>query len=198
MSVENKITPLVLEKFRELAASFDDELNQQDEAEKNAKMILNKTQIELAQLRQEILDLGYRAEDPETEAENIKQLTHVEDIVISLVEQQQKMRLQFLVQQEETKQNGFVPSSQEDDVEERAMLAKLLLDEQTKRQNLVKAYVDGLAKAGAGEKGEKYKLLISKCVDTDFESVDDNLDSLLEQLKEDKAARLAEVLDNEF
>ncbi|KIN05803.1 hypothetical protein OIDMADRAFT_100721 [Oidiodendron maius Zn] len=198
MSVENKITPLVLEKFRELAASFDDELNQQDEAEKNAKMILNKTQIELAQLRQEILDLGYRAEDPESEAENIKQLTHVEDIVISLVEQQQKMRLQFLVQQEETKQNGFVPSSQEDDVEERAMLAKLLLDEQTKRQNLVKAYVDGLAKAGAGEKGEKYKLLISKCVDTDFESVDDNLDSLLEQLKEDKAARLAEVLDNEF
>lgn len=198
MSVENKITPLVLEKFRELAASFDEELTQQDEAEKNAKMILNKTQIELAQLRQEILDLGYRAEDPETEAENIKQLTHVEDVVTSHVEQQQKIQLQVLVQQEEGKQNGCVPSSQEDDVEERAMLAKILLDEQTKRQKLVKAYVDGLAKAGAGEKGEKYKLLISKCVDTDFESVDDNLDSLLEQLKEDKAARLAEVLDNEF
>jgi hypothetical protein len=28
--------------------------------------------------------------------------------------------------------------------------------------------------------------------------VDDNLDSLLEQLKEDKAARMAEVLDNDF
>lgn len=198
MSVENKITPLVLEKFRELAASFDEELNQQDEAEKNAKMILNKTQIELAQLRQEILDLGYRAEDPQTEAENIKKLTHVEDVVTSLVEQQQNIHLQVLVQREEGKLNGFVPSSQEDDFEERAMLAKMLLDEQTTRQTLVKAYVDGLAKAGAGEKGEKYKLLISKCVDTDFESVDDNLDSLLEQLKEDKAARMAEVLDNEF
>lgn len=198
MSVENKITPLVLEKFRELAASFDEELNQQDEAEKNAKMILNKTQIELAQLRQEILDLGYRAEDPETEAENIKQLTHMEDVVTSLVEQQQKLQLQVLVQQEEAKQNGYVPSSQEEDIAERAMLAKELLDEQLKRRDLVKAYVDGLAKAGAGEKGEKYKILISKCVDTDFESVDGNLDSLLEQLKEDKAARMAEVLDNEF
>jgi hypothetical protein len=122
----------------------------------------------------------------------------VEDAVTSLVEQQQKIQLQILIQQEENKQNGFVPSSQEDDFEERAMLAKMLLDEQTKRQDLVKAYVEGLAKAGAGEKGEKYKLLISKCVETDFESVDDNLDSLLEQLKEDKAARMAEVLDNDF
>jgi hypothetical protein len=196
MSIENKITPLVLDKFRELAASFDEELNQQFEAEKNAKMILNKTQMELAQLRDEILELGYRAEDPETEQANINELERTKKLVTSLVEQQQKVQLQVLVQREETKQNGHVPQGDEDDMAERLMLAKTLLDEQAKRQNLVEAYVDGLAKAGAGEKGEKYKRLISKCVDTDFENMDENLDSLLEQLKEDKAARMAEVIDN--
>jgi transcription factor MBP1 len=197
MTIENKITPILLEKMRELAASFDDELNQQDEAEKNAKMILAKTQLEHSQLREEALEWEMQQNDPETERRSKAELAKHERNVTSLVEQQQQIQLNVLVQQEESNQNGYMYENQDIDVDmaERLQLAKMLLEEEAKRKALVVSYVSGLAKAGTGEKGEKYRRLISKAVDKDPEMVDEALDGLLAELKDERASRQAEVVD---
>jgi predicted nucleotide-binding protein len=67
------------------------------------------------------------------------------------------------------------------------MLAKMLTEEQNKRQKLVVQYRDALAMAGAGEKSEMYRKLIFKTVKKDqiMDTMDLNLDKLIEELGDD-------------
>ena len=194
MSVESKITPLMLEKFQDLARSFDEELMDKDDSEKEARRILNTTHIELGTIREQILDLGIAEDDPETEEQTKAQLARVEQMVTSLIEQQQQIQLLSRAQHEESKTNGHMMQS-DDEIGERAMQAKMLNEEQNRRQLLVGDYRDALSMAGAGEKGELYRRLISKCVDTPVESMDENLDSLIEQLMEDQGGIESETRD---
>jgi len=190
MSVESKITPLVLEKFRELAASFDDELIDKDQSEKEAKRLLNTTHVELAQIRNDLQEFSYPRSEKD-EQQNIEQLAQLDQNVTSLIEQQQQLQLFARSQHEESKQNGHM--SQGDDIAERAMLARMLNEQQNKRQKLVGQYKDALSMAGAGEKGEQYRRLISKCVDTDAENID--VDNMLEQLVDDQGGVQNELHD---
>ena len=185
MSVESKITPLVLEKFRELAASFDDELVEKDKSEKEANRLLADTHAEVAHIREEYQELSYRIPKKNDDQEqNIAHLSKLDNQITSIIEQQQQLQLLSRSQHEESKQNGHVP--QADDLTERATLARLLNEEQNKRQKLVSQYKEGLSIAGPGEKGEQYRRLISKCVGTEVESMDENIDNLLEQLMDDQ------------
>lgn len=186
MSVESKITPMVLEKFRELAASFDDELIDKDVSEREATRLLSATHVELSQIREEYRELTYQAQNSTDDDKEAKEaeLAQLEKIMLSLIEQQQQLQLLSRAQHEESKQNGHM--GQADDAAERAMLAQMLNEEQTKRQNLVGQYQEALSIAGPGEKGEQYRRLISKCVGTEVESMDENIDNLLEQLLDDQ------------
>jgi transcription factor MBP1 len=186
MSVESKITPLVLEKFRELAASFDDELIDKDVSEKEANRLLTATHVELSQIREQYRDLSFQAQHKKEDDKEQKsnQLAQLERSILSLIEQQQQLQLLSRAQHEESKHNGHM--IQGDDLSERAMLAGILNEEQTKRQKLVGQYQEALSIAGPGEKGEQYRRLISKCVGTEVESMDENIDHLLEQLIDDQ------------
>ncbi|KAH8599202.1 hypothetical protein B0O99DRAFT_504969 [Bisporella sp. PMI_857] len=192
ISVDSKITPLIIEKFRELAQSFDDELQDKMESEKEANRLLITTNDELSQVRHQTMEYDYLQLQEGGDSEGNKaKYAQLDQAVISLIEQQQQMQLRARVQDEERKQNGHI--SQTDEVTERAMLARMLNEEQAKRQTLVAQYKDALSMAGAGEKGEQYRRLISKCVDTDVDTMDENINSLLEQLQDDQGGLRTEV-----
>lgn len=191
MSVESKITPLVLEKFRELASSFDDELIDKDVSEKEANRLLNATHVELAQIREEYHEISYNVPMKDDDREqNIANLGQLDNLITSLIEQQQQLQLLSRSQHEESKQNGHM--NQGDDLGDRAILAQLLNEEQNKRQKLVGQYKEALSVAGPGEKGEQYRRLISKCVGAEVESMDENIDNLLEQLIDDQGSARSE------
>ncbi len=76
-TVQSRITPLVLEKFQDLAQSYESELKDKDEAEKEARRILVNTQAELANLRAAVTDLMGEAEPDETAAKISGEATRV-------------------------------------------------------------------------------------------------------------------------
>ena len=195
MSIQAKVTPLVIDKFQELAKSFDEELKEKEESEKEARRILNSTEDELEATRNQILELSYDNDQSEAHEEKDQRLHHLESTVIGLIEQQQQIQLLARTQHEEAKQNGHL-SQEDDDIAERLMLARQLIEQQEQRKQLVVQYRDALALAGAGQDGEKYRRLISKCVDQDVETVDDNLDSLIEQLSQQETDRSLETVDS--
>lgn len=185
MSVEQKIAPLMLQKFQELADSFDEELIEKDTSEREARRIVNSTHLELKMLRDQVLDLGFNEEDTETQAERNEQLAQIEQLITSLIEQQQQMQLLSRANREESKSNGHMTG--EDDIAERAMLAKILSEEQTRRQNLVIQYREALSMAGGlGEKGDLYKRLLAMCVPINEEMTPENMDILIEQMSEEQ------------
>jgi transcription factor MBP1 len=193
MSIESTIKPLMLEKFQDLARSFDEELVEKETSEKEARRILQSTHQELAAMNTQILEISCHQESPETAAQGNQQLEQIEKMVTSLIEQQQKLNLWGKIQREEAKMNGHMMTS-DDDIAERAMLAQRLITEQNKRQKLAVQYRDALSDAGAGERGELYRRLIRKALGTDIEMMDDNMDNLIEQLKEDQRGREGETI----
>lgn len=195
MSIESKVTPLVLEKFHELANSFDEELKEKEESEKEARRILLATHDELDAIRVQILDITYHDDHEDVHEQKLQHLAHLEKVVTGVLEQQQQIQLLARTQHEESKQNGHM-SQGEDDIAERLTLARQLCEEQEKRKKLIVQYRDAMAMAGAGENGEKYRRLISKCVDQDVETMDDNLDSLILQLKQQEADRSLETIES--
>lgn len=193
MSIESSIAPLMMEKFQNLANSFDDELVEKETSEREARRILKSTHQELESSKAQIKEISYLKESPDAIAKAKEQLAHVEKAVTMLIEQQQSLQLQFRSQQEELKSNGHTMSG-EDDVAERVMLAKMLEDEKNKRQKLVVQYRDALSLAGAGEKGDQYRRLISKCTGELVEHMDENIDVLLHSLTEEEAGQESETV----
>jgi hypothetical protein len=178
------VTPLILEKFQELAKSFDDELIDRDNSEKEAKRILNATNIELATVRDKIRGLGAADEDDAETTTEEAELLACKQKIISLVEQQQALHLQALVQHNELMLNGH--HNEEDSPELRMELYAKLQAEMQKRRVLVQEYTEALSMTGMGEKVDMYRKLTAKCLGIKEEEVDDQLDSLLNALEEDR------------
>lgn len=193
MSIQGRIAPLMAEKFQDLANSFDEELVEKETSEREAKRILQTTVQELESVRGQILEISFEKEAPDTIKQSKDRLAHAENKVTSLLEQQQKQLLWNAIERESNKTNGHMMPN-EDDLGERVRLAKMLADEQNKRQNLVIQYRDALSMAGAGEKGEQYRRLISKCLGTEAGLMNENLDTLLEQLQEDQRSQRGETV----
>jgi hypothetical protein len=87
---------------------------------------------------------------------------------------------------------------EDDDVIERALLAQQLMAAVVERISLVQQYIEARGLAGAGEKGEQYRKLITACVGPDIELLDpETLDSLIEHLRDDHHDREGEIIDPE-
>jgi len=194
MSIEKKITPLMLEKFQDLAQSFDEELVEKDTSEREARRILNTTRQELEELNLELIDLTAHRETEAEATQSINRLEYAKNMVMSVVEQQQKISLWGRIKQEENKLNGHLA---EDEIAERVMFAKILMEEQNKRQKLLVQYRDGLSKADNGEickSGDKYRRLIHRTLGHDPKYIDENIDTLIEELSEEHRAIGGETL----
>lgn len=189
MTMESKVTPLILEKFHDLAKSFDEELIDRDHSEKEARRILNGTDAELRVLRKQISDLDAAEDSPDVLAAEEAELEAEKQAILSLIEQQQQLRLASSIQQEESMLNGHhmgsSPSSSPDESQEKVDLFLRLEEERRKRQELVDEYANAMAMAGMGEKGELYRKVVTKCLGLREEEVDAQVDSLIAVLEED-------------
>lgn len=96
-TVQSRITPLVLQKFQDLAQSYDNELNEKDEAEKEARRILVNTQAELANLRAQVADLESRIEVDEAAAKIDAEAEAVSQKVLAYVTHQNRIVVQDAV-----------------------------------------------------------------------------------------------------
>ncbi|GAB1315243.1 Transcription factor mbp1 (MBF subunit p120) [Madurella fahalii] len=99
-TVQSRITPLVLQKFQDLAQSYDNELNEKDEAEKEARRILLNTQAELANLRAQVADFESRIEADETAAKIDAEAEAVFQKVLTYVTHQNRIVVQDAVNRE--------------------------------------------------------------------------------------------------
>ncbi|KAF4629666.1 hypothetical protein G7Y89_g8479 [Cudoniella acicularis] len=195
MSVEKKIYPLMQEKFGELARSFDEELVEKETSEKEAIRIVRTVHTEIEDIQERINAHRLAEESEEAKAAQKAQLEQAEHMITSLIEQQQQLQLISRANHEESKANGHAMTN-EDDLVERAMLAKFLAEEQNKRQKLVLQYRNALSVAGdIGEMGDIYRKIIAESVDIDVSAIEGEIDILLEAMQEeDRCMRAGEEM----
>jgi transcription factor MBP1 len=189
-SITSTITPLLLSKFTALAASFDEELGERDSSEREARRILNSTHLELASIREQILDLG--AEDDsgdviEREASEFEALRS---------ELRELVRLRYDLSSSHQQQGpnghglGFEGQNGGDGQglgeQEKLQLVLQLREELKRREELIEEYVNATSAAGMGEKGELYRRVVTMCLGLGEEEVDREIDGLVGVLEEER------------
>ncbi|KAJ4361653.1 Transcription factor mbp1 (MBF subunit p120), partial [Neurospora sp. IMI 360204] len=107
-TVQNRITPLILQKLKDLTASYDSEFKEKDEAEKEARRILNKTQSELKALTASIDDYNSRLDSDDVAAKTAAEMATARHKVLAFVTHQNRISVQEAVQQELAALNGSV------------------------------------------------------------------------------------------
>ncbi|KAI2618242.1 apses-domain-containing protein [Hypoxylon sp. NC1633] len=184
-TVQNKITPLVLDKFQDLAHSYDEEWKEKDEAEKEARHILANSQKELAIVRAQIGELDDQMESPEAASTAVGDAAMLQQQVLSLLEEQSRYHVQASVEQSLPMMNG---DSGEDSYEDRLKLARELRELIGEQRHAERDYVDALSVSGTGDKIDKYRRLLKQCLEQDVaEILDTNLDALIDMMEEDRS-----------
>lgn len=188
-TVQTRISPLIADKFQDLAKSYDDEWQEKHVAETEARRILSNTQAELAAARQQIADLEARTEPDEVAARTLGEANLAKHQVLSLISHQNRLHIQQAVDGELSRgASGDPPSGGPDEpFEERLGLARQLRQALAEQRQAEADYVDALSMVGVGDKIEKYRRLLKRCLDPkDGESLDTNLDSLIEMMEEER------------
>ncbi|KAI0151516.1 hypothetical protein BJ166DRAFT_391666 [Pestalotiopsis sp. NC0098] len=187
-TVQSKITPLVLEKFQDLARSYDEEWKEKNDAEVEARRILGKTQNELAVVGQDIAGLKARLEPEENAAKAFGDATMAQHQVLDLLAAQTRHLVNTNVQQQLSLLNGNATSSDDSDPETRLQLANQLREALAEQRKIEREHVDALGLSGTGENIDKYRQLLKKCLDrADAENLDANLDDLIEMMEEERS-----------
>ncbi|KAF3057977.1 Cell division cycle-related protein res2/pct1 [Daldinia childiae] len=184
-TVQNKITPLVLEKFQDLAHSYDEEWKEKNEAEMEARRILANTQNELAVVRAQIAELDSQLESPEAASKVVGEATILQQQVTSLLASQSRYYVHSSVEQAVSMMNG---DTGDNSYEERVQLAQELRELVVEQRRAEKEYVDALGVSGTGEKIDKYRRLLKECLDQEAaENLDSNLDDLIDMMEEERS-----------
>uniref|UniRef100_A0A8H7N3F9 HTH APSES-type domain-containing protein n=1 Tax=Bionectria ochroleuca TaxID=29856 RepID=A0A8H7N3F9_BIOOC len=185
-TVHSRITPLIIEKFQDLAKSYDDEWHQKEVAETEAQRILSNTQAELEAARRQIAEMEEQIESEEAAAKMMSEANRAKHQVTELITYQNRQHIQKAVEEELSKTNG--DSMQEESYEERLSLAQQLAQLLADQRQAETEYVDALAMVGTGDKIEKYRKLLKTCLEPkDGESLDMNLDSVVDMVEEQRA-----------
>ncbi|RKF61258.1 Cell division cycle-related protein res1/sct1 [Erysiphe neolycopersici] len=185
MSIQSTIGPQLMERIHHLAESFDEELKEKDTSEQEARRILTTTIAESEDLGKQVAELEKNKEDSDTAARNQNELDSIQKKLLSLLEQQQKIKLESLCKNccKEV-DSSIEPELKDDDVSRRFMLIKTLEELQKQRQFLVTSYIDARSMIGENEKSDLYRRALVKSLGPDVSHVDENLDALVEQLKD--------------
>lgn len=93
-------TPLIHQKLKDLMASYESEFKEKDEAEKEARRILNKTQSELKALTASIDDYNTRLDSDDVAAKTAAEMATARHKVLAFVTHQNRISVQVAVQQE--------------------------------------------------------------------------------------------------
>ncbi|KAI0813199.1 ANK-repeat protein MBP1 [Xylaria sp. FL0064] len=184
-TVQNRITPLVFEKFQDLARNYEEEWKEKVEAENEARRLLGNTQNELSAVRQHIADLEASLETPEEAAKAVSDAAIAQEQVLALLASQSRYHIQASVEQSLALMNG---DQGEDSYEDRLRLAHELSDLLHKQRQAEQEYVNALGHSGTGEKIDKYRRLLKQCLDRqDAENLDANLDDLIDMMEEERS-----------
>jgi transcription factor MBP1 len=184
-TVQSKITPLVLEKFQDLARNYEDEWKEKVEAENEARRLLGNTQNELSAVRQHIAELEASLETPEEAAKAVGDSAIMQEQVLSLLASQSRYHIQAYLEQSLALMNG---DQGEDSYEDRLRLAHELNELLQKQREAEQEYVNALGHSGTGEKIDKYRRLLKQCLDRqDAENLDANLDDLIDMMEEERS-----------
>ncbi|KAK4234495.1 hypothetical protein C8A03DRAFT_18612 [Achaetomium macrosporum] len=214
-TVQSRITPLVLQKFQDLAQSYENELDEKEEAEKEARRILLNTQAELANLRTSVSDFESRAEADEAAAKTAAEAADLARKVLAYVTHQNRILVEDAVSRElatvngdaskdSSKPNGEAseqdqtasnpPQGQDENQhqtpqespEERLRLATELRSLLHDQRRAEADYVDALGLMGTGEKIDKYMRLLKSCLPPeDHEMLDENLEDMIKMMEDE-------------
>ncbi|KAL2173649.1 uncharacterized protein P884DRAFT_251375 [Thermothelomyces heterothallicus CBS 202.75] len=193
-TVQSRITPLVLQKFQDLAQSYENEIDEKEEAEKEARRILINTQAELTNLRASVADLESRLEADEAAAKTEAEAAEAAKQVLAYLTHQNRLALQEAVNKELATVNGDsskpadLPNGQpadtsggaqpdgatadnstkkdpaDDDPQERLRLATELRALLQEQRRAEAEYVEARGLTGTGEKIDKYLHLLKSCL----------------------------------
>jgi hypothetical protein len=193
LSVQSRVTPAIQDKFQELAKTYDAEWHEKDTAEAEAQRILANSQAELHLVRQQIAELEAQLESDEAAAKVKNEANLATHQVLSLITHQNRIHVQQAVDADLNKMNGDDDSTS---YEDRLALARHLSSILADQRAAEVEYVDALSMVGTGDKIEKYRRLLRRCLDPkDGEELDANLDSLIEMMEEDRPGPAAEAVD---
>lgn len=220
-TVQSRITPLVLQKFQDLAQSYETELDEKEQAEKEARRILLNTQAELANLRTSIADLESRLEADDAAAKTETEAADTAKKVLAYLTHQNRIAVQDAINRElatvngdssSTKERGDQPNGQPganeskldgdttsetdnkrdpDEPQERLRLATELRALLQEQRGAEADYVEARGMTGTGEKIDKYMRLLKSCLPPEDQEM---LDENLEdmiKMMEDDADVLA-------
>ncbi|KAH7149140.1 hypothetical protein B0J13DRAFT_297998 [Dactylonectria estremocensis] len=183
-TVQSRISPLIMEKFQDLAKSYEEEWHEKDVAETEARRILSNTQTDLHSVRQQIAEVEAQLEPDDAAGKIMNEANLAKHQVLSLITHQNRLHVQQAVDNELSRING--DGVQGESYEERLSLARQLSQMLTEQRQAETEYVDALSMVGTGDKIEKYRRLLKRCLDPkDGESLDTNLDSLIEMMEEE-------------
>ncbi|KAJ8130668.1 hypothetical protein O1611_g2960 [Lasiodiplodia mahajangana] len=184
-TVQNKITPLVLEKFQNLAHNYEEEWKEKIEAENEARRLLGNAQNELSAVRQHIAELEASLETQEEAAKAVSDAAIAQEQVLALLANQSRYHVQASVEQSLALMNG---DQGEDSYEVRLQLAHELSELLHRQRQAEQEYVNALGHSGTGEKIDKYRRLLKQCLDRqDAENLDANLDDIIEMMEESRS-----------
>lgn len=190
-TVQNKITPLVLDKFQALAHSYDEEWKEKNEAELEARRILGNTQNEFAILLSQIAELEGQLQPDDSAAKVAGDAAMAQNHVLSLLAKQRQYHVQATVDQSmATMVNGDSGGDNDPSAspEERLRLAQELHELLVAQRRADEEYVEALGLSGTGEQIDKYRRLLRQCLDRgDAENLDANLDDLIEMMEEEQS-----------
>lgn len=182
-TVQSRISPLIMEKFQDLAKSYEEEWHEKDVAENEARRILSNTQAELNSARHQIAEYEAQLDPDELASKILSEAGLAKHQVLSLITHQNRLHVQQAVDSDLSRING--ENVQEDSYEERLNLSRKLNQLLAEQRQSETDYVDALSMVGTGDKIEKYRKLLKLCLGPkDSESLDTNLDSLIEMMEE--------------
>jgi len=188
-TVHSRITPLVLEKFQDLAQSYEREFKEKDEAEREARRIVLNTQAELANLRAAIADLEAVAEPDDIAANVAADAAVLRKQVLAYVTHQNRIAAQDAVEQElgmTINGDNSAAAGNDDSVEERLRLAAELQSLLREQRMAEVDYVEARGMLGTGENIDKYRRLLKSCLGPDDQDMlDANLDDLIKMMEEE-------------
>ena len=192
-TVQGRIIPLMLEKVNDLAQSFEAEFKEKDDAENEARQILQNTQAELANLQASVADLESRLEADEAASKTEAEAEAARQKVLAYVTHQNRIAVHETVEHELGNmmngdgQGGPNQQSQENDsYEDRLNLAVQLRDILLEQRSAEAEYVEARGMIGTGEKIDKYRHLLRSCLPPeDQEMLDENLEDMIRMMEDE-------------
>ncbi|KAK0629493.1 hypothetical protein B0T17DRAFT_188256 [Bombardia bombarda] len=188
----SRITSLVLQKFQDLAGSYDNEFKEKDAAEKEAQRILFKTQEDLTNLRDSVADLESRLEADEAAAKTAADAAAARQKVLAYVTHQNRIAVQESVEQELLMMvngngtNGGGGDQDFDTYDDRLHLAVELQSILREQRAAEAEYVEARGMLGTGEKIDKYRHLLRSCLPPeDQEMLDENLEDMIKMMEDE-------------